>query len=152
MPQTSGPVLRLCTQIQRHFAKGFFTRADGQEMMVEPRITMPVKHAASKLRAVAADEQMATGGVFHQRAHPCTIENNIGGFKPANGFLGEAAGMVFIADTDVASKAHALGCPGKQQDRRDRAAKLCKFDQSRVQCFYAFAFSISIKGRIGLTS
>ena len=32
--------------------------------------------------------------------------------------------MVFIADTDIAAKAHALGCPGKLQDRRDRAATL----------------------------
>ena len=101
--------------------------------MVQPRIAMSVKQASRKLCAVATDEEVAARRVFHQRPDTCAIKNNVGRFKPANGFVGEAAGMAFIADADVAAQAHALGCPGKQQDRRDRAAKLCKFDQSRVQ-------------------
>ena len=49
---------------------------------------MAIEHPPDKLRAVAADEEMAAGGVFHQRAHSCTIEDNVGGLKSANGFVG----------------------------------------------------------------
>ena len=87
--------------------------------MVEPRIAMPVKQASGKQRAVATDEEMTPSGVFHQRPDTCAIKDNIGGFKAANGFIGQTAGMVFIADADIAAKTHVLGCPGEQQDRRD---------------------------------
>ena len=113
MPQTGSPILRLCAQIQCHFAKGFFAGTDGQKMMVQPRIAVPIKQASHKLPAVAADEEMTARRIFHQSADACAIKDNVDGFKATNGFLGEAAGMVVIADTDIAAKAHAFRCPGE---------------------------------------
>ena len=128
MPQTGSPILRVWSQIQRHFAKGFIARADSQEILGQPRVAMTIEQSPDKLCAMAADEQMATGGIFHQRADIGFIQYNVGWLISANGFVGQGAGVVFIADANIAAKAHALGSPGKQKDRQNRAAEFCKFD------------------------
>ena len=131
MPKASSPILRICPQVERHFAEGFFTCAYGQEMMIKPRIAMTIKQASGKMRAVAADEYVSPSDVFHQSPYACAIEYDFCCVKTANGFFGQAAGVAFIADSDVAAKAHALGCPGEQQDRQNRAAEFGQFNPRR---------------------
>jgi len=118
------PSYTVGAQIERDRSEQPLTRADGQEIAVEPRFAVPVEQARGELRAVAPDQQMAAGRILHQRGDPRAIDSDLDRLEPEHRFMGEHTGMRRVPDPHIAAEPHPPRQPGDEQDRGDRRGEL----------------------------
>jgi hypothetical protein len=83
MAQASRPMRRLRAQIKCHRAKGFFACADGEEILVKPRVIMVVEKSPYPLHAMPPHQKVPTIGIAHQRGNTGLVDGNFDGFETA---------------------------------------------------------------------
>lgn len=62
---------------------------------------------------------MAALGIAHQCADSCLVDGDIDRIKSADDFIGDGAGLLFAADTDIAAEPQFPREPGQKQDGCD---------------------------------
>ena len=73
----------LRTQIKRHRSKGFFSRANGQKILVKARLIVMIEKTPGPLHAMPADQQMPAVGIAQERGHARSINDDFNRIEPA---------------------------------------------------------------------
>jgi hypothetical protein len=116
--------LGLIAKVERDRAEALVLRGDRQKPTVEPNTGMAGNLARSKMAAVLADQHDAVMRIANQRADPRTIQRNGLNVKAVYCVICQRAGVHFIGDARITTKAHPARKPAQPQNGQKRRADL----------------------------
>ena len=124
--------------MKRDGAEGLFTRADYQEVPVQPGLGPVIEQASHPGGTVPAQQHLASIGIAQQRADPSLVEHQINRLETFDRLIRQETCMIGIADPQIAAS---------------DAPNLARSIQTPSIATYPLrALSMSISGRTGVTS
>lgn len=88
-------------------------------MTIKPRAAGGIKDTPHKLRAMPPQHHLPPVISLEQGANACAIEHQINRIKSENGFIGERAGVILIANPHIAPQPQ----PARQPSQREHGGK-----------------------------
>ena len=84
---------------------------------------MPVEQSSGELCAVAADQQVPSPRITHQRADACFVDGDIDWVEAAKDLIGNSARLFLASNSNVTAEVEPASKPRQKKDCGNRSAE-----------------------------